>query len=203
MQAIYRKYIATVTVIWTAALILFVLGYMFILIPKDKEVQSQREALNAKEFELKRAIDADSNESRTKLAEEFGNLSERAANYVLSIEAASKLAFDIGQIASELEVKEFSCSVNNNYNDMLNIIPDCKSISVMYLGVNFNSSFNKLAQFINRLERSRPAIFVDKFDIAYAADDNNEHKIGLALKVFVSNISIQAAKPVVEVVSGK
>jgi len=197
MQPIYKRYIATVTIIWAVCFILLIMAYLFILVPQDKVIAQKAQDLAAKDLELKHAIDADSEESRAKLASQLSGLCQSAGNYALSIDAASKLAFDVGQIAAELQVADFACSVNSQ--EMVSSMTDCNSIGMMALTVNYKSSFNKFAMFVNRLERNRPAIFVDRFSIDNRTSDGDLHQVTMLIKVFVSKVPFVSETPGVKV----
>jgi hypothetical protein len=64
-------------------------------------------------------------------------------------------------------------------------VPACDRLSANHIDVRFTGSFLQFAAFLNMLERHRPVVFVDKFEIKRSQQDSLSHKVRMNLAVLV------------------
>ena len=93
------------------------------------------------------------------------------------------LTLDIGRISNEVELDSIKSSFTGGERTLKTV--NYKHIIARYISVNFNSSFNEFADFLNRLERSRPVFFIDTFSITRSVESDSGHKVDMKLAVLI------------------
>jgi len=189
MKSIYRKYLKTAALIWAGCFVLFFLAYMYALSPQEKtKKQTERQLAEQKQM-YESALKAAQEKTKIQLNEQIERLRNSLKDFVIDFEDSANLTFDISQIANEKKVASFSIKdskAKSNRRGKGSEIPGCEHISENYMSVSFAAAnFSQFATFLNALERHRPVVFVDKFKIARAEQDDSGHKVGMDLAVFV------------------
>ena len=93
------------------------------------------------------------------------------------------MTFDISQIANEKKIASFSIKTKDDRRGPA--IPKYTYISENHIDVSFTAGFNQFAAFLNALERHRPVIFIDRFEITRSEQDSSGHEASMRLSVFV------------------
>jgi hypothetical protein len=93
------------------------------------------------------------------------------------------LTFDIGRIAKDTKIDSFSITPQNNRESK--DMADSRYIGENQMNLNFKSSFNEFAVFLNALERHRPVIFVNGFSINHVERADLVNQVNMDLSVFV------------------
>ena len=181
MKSIYSKYFKIGIIFWAVCFVILLLSYLVVLAPQEK----QRRMTERKLAETKRLA-----QSATKASEEKDKLFEKLAeskdilkDFVIDREKAANLTFDVSRISKDVDIKSFSSIFT--VSEESSKTDDYKYINARQLSVNFNSSFNKFAMFLNLLERRRPAIFIDTFSITRSAENGSGNKVDMKLAVLV------------------
>ena len=104
-------------------------------------------------------------------------------DFVVDFEDSANLIFDISQIATEKKVDSFSIKGQEDRRGSTGL--DLKHLREHRIDINFAGGFNQFATFLNALERHRPVIFVDKFEITRSRQENSGHKVNMDLVVLV------------------
>jgi hypothetical protein len=183
MKSIYSKYFKVGIIFWAACFIVLFFSYLIVLAPQE----SLRRVTESKLAETSRlaqsAREAAEERNKNKLLEQLSDSGNRLKDFVVEIENAANLTFDIGRISSEIRLNSFSSIFTGGEGTLKT--DTYKHINTRQISVNFNSSFNKFAMFLNALERNRPVIFVDTFSITRSAEDDSGHKVDMKLAVLV------------------
>jgi hypothetical protein len=181
MKSIYRKYIKIVVSFWAVCFIILLFSYLIVLAPQEKERRLTEQKLAEATRKARSAREAadEKNELREKLTKS-GNMLK---DFVIDRESAANLTFDIGRISSDVKLNAFS-SISTMSEEGLKT-DNHKYINARQITVNFNSSFNKFATFLNLLERRRPAIFIDTFSITRSTESDSGNKVNMILAVLV------------------
>jgi hypothetical protein len=184
MKSIYRKYFATVALVWVGCFILFFFIYMLMLVPQKKSKNYIAEQLAEKKQTYESALRASREEAKARLNEQLENLRGGLKSFVIDFEDLANLIFDISQIASENNVASFSIKGKDSGGG--SEVPNCRYICENHIDISFTAAgFNQFAAFLNTLERHRPVVFVDKFTITRSHQDDSGHKVDMELVVFV------------------
>jgi len=184
MKPIYRKYFATVALVWAGCFISFFFIYMLVLAPQKKSKNHIEKQLAEKKQTYESALRANSEGAKAQLDEQLEDLRSGLKSFVVDFEDLANLIFDISQIAGEKRVASFSIKSKDSGEGSK--VPDCKYICENHIDISFTvSGFNQFATFLNTLERHRPVVFVDKFTITRSDRDDSGHRVDMDLVVFV------------------
>jgi hypothetical protein len=183
MKSIYSKYLKIGIIFWVICFIVLFLSYLLVLTPQEKLRRSTERKLNETKNLAQSAREAAQEKNKAKLIELLTNSGNRLKDFVVDQEKASNLTLDIGRISSDVRLNEFSSNFAGSEGATRTDI--YKHITPRQISVNFNSSFNKFAVFLNTLERNRPVIFVDTFSITRSSESDSGHKVDMKLAVLV------------------
>lgn len=188
MKVTYGKYILTVVLFWTGCFIVFLLTYLFVLVPQERLKAQTEEQLAEKKNFSSFAQKAAQEQTRFELNEQIDNLDRRLKDFVIQLGDTYNLTFDIDQISNNIKVGSFSQTTT----DSEGILPiqGCEYVSKKYIYISFNASFNKFAAFLNALERRQPVIFVETFAITRSRDDSMGHGVDMKLAVLVGREAV-------------
>lgn len=185
MNSIYRRYFKAGIIFWAICFIILLLAYLFVLAPQEKIRNMTDRKLDDTKNLAQSAREAAQEKNRTKLIELLTNSGNVLKEFVVDQENASNLTLDIGRISSDVNLNAFSSIFSTG--EGATKTDDYKYVTQRQISVNFNSSFNKFAVFLNTLERRRPVIFVDTFSITRSAESDSGHKVDMKLAVLVGN----------------
>jgi len=183
MKSIYRKYFATIALIWTGCFVLSFFAYMLVLTPQKKSRKQVEKNFAEKKQTYESAQKAARAETKLKLSEQIEQLRSGLEDFVIGFGDLADLIFDISKIASDKQVGSFSIKTRDSRAG--SAIPNCDHISESYINISFTAGFNQFASFLNALERHRPVVFIDRFAITRSAQDNLGHRVTMNLAVFV------------------
>lgn len=183
MKSNYRKYFKIGILFWAVCFIALLLSYLLVLSPQERIRQITEKKLADTKLLAQSAREAAEERNKNKLLEQLSNSGKRLKDFVIEQENAANLTFDIGRISSEVKLNAFSSIFTGSEGTIKT--DSYKHIIARQISVNFNSSFNKFAIFLNTLERSRPVIFIDTFSITRSAEGDSGHKVDMKLAVLV------------------
>jgi len=183
MKSIYRKYFKIGIIFWAFCFIILLLSYLFVLAPQESLRRiTERKLADTKNL-AQSAREAAEEKNKNLLLEQLSNSGKRLKDFVIEQENSANLTFDIGRISSEVKLDSFSSNFTGGEGTIKT--DNYKHIIARQISVNFNSSFNKFAVFLNALERSRPVFFIDTFSITRSAESDSGHKVDMKLAVLV------------------
>ncbi len=183
MEAVYKKYLTTIAMIWGVCIVGFLAGYMMIIVPvKESIIQAENE-LTEKQGIMESAKNTTSTEAKQKLKEEMAKLHQLLAEYAVSYENAAGLTFDISKIVTDKGATGFK--INTVSKDSFVPIQDCKYIGENVFKLKFKGTFQQFAYFLNRIERNTPVIFVNEFSIEAPNAAEAKNAVSMEINVFV------------------
>lgn len=183
MKSIYRKYIKMGISVWAGCFIVFFLFYLLVLAPQEKVKARTESQFTETRRTAHAAKEAAREENKGKLKEQAANLDKRLQDFIVEEADTANLTFDIDRISNAIELD--SSSITTMGSQGIVEIENCEYLFAKQINVDFASSFNKFAAFINALERNRPVIFIDTFAITRAREDNSNHSVSMKLAVLV------------------
>ena len=183
MDAIYKKYLTTMALIWTGCFVVFLFVYMLVLAPQhnQKERLEKHLAKQKKIYEV--ASKLTDKQNRDKLNEELDALKERLNQFVVNFEDAANLTFDIRQVAKENNTSAFT--IRTRIAGLNQKKAKFEYIQQNQIELDFTSGFTEFATFLNALERHKPVVFVDRFSIVRSELSNSGHQVDMNLSVLV------------------
>ena len=183
MKSIYRKYFKVGIIFWAICFVILLLSYLVVLAPQEKQRRMTDRKLNDMKSLAQAAREAAQEKNKAKLIELLTNSGNRLKDFVVDQENAPNLTFEIGRISNDVRLSSFSSNFTGGEGTTKT--DNFKHITPKQISVNFNSSFNKFAVFLNTLERSRPVIFVDTFSIIRSGESDSAHNVDMKLAVLV------------------
>ena len=183
MKSIYRKYFKIGILFWAVCFIVLLLSYLLVLSPQERLRRMTERKLVDTKLLAQSAREAAEERNKNLLLEQLSNSGNRLKDFVVEQENAANLTFDIGRISSEVKLNSFSSIFTGSEGTIKT--DNYKHIIARQISVNFNSSFNKFAIFLNTLERSRPVVFIDTFSITRSGESGSGHKVDMKLAVLV------------------
>jgi len=153
-------------------------GYFLLSVPQQIEfsrIKNQCAESQSALEQVQLAAQEGTKAKQKKQCEEIGQL---VSGFSAQRDAATELVFEIGQIANELRLSEFSSKnqKQNNYSTT----NKSKFVSEVWLDVNFKASFEQFMQFMHRLECHNPVVFIE--EISFQRRKNiQEHEASLKL----------------------
>lgn len=183
MNSIYRRYFKAGIIFWAICFIMLLFAYLLVLAPQEKLRDMTDRKLNDTKNLAQSAREAAEQKNKAKLIELLTESGNELQEFVVDQESASNLTLDIGRISTDVSLNAFSS--NFAADEGAAKTDSYKYIIPRQISVNFNSSFNKFAVFLNTLERRRPVIFVDTFSITRSGESDSGHKVDMKLAVLV------------------
>ncbi len=184
MDSAYKRYFKAVALIWTGCFGLLALVYVFAFLPQ-KEVFAQTGIDLAKVQEKYVTVkDAASEKEQERLKSEIKNLEIKLDDFVVDVNNVNSAILSINQIIKEIEVGVFTQVRTVKPGERYEKIPGCQSLGRVSCRITFTGSFNQFAKIINILERHKPIVFVDKFEVAKSLK-GNDHRVDMTWTIFV------------------
>jgi hypothetical protein len=171
--------------IWAGCFVLLLVVYMLVLSPQGKTKRSIAAELAEKKQMYESALQASQEKTKIQQAEQIERLQNRLKDFVIDYENSANLSFDISQIATEKNVDGLRIKDSKKTKRRNSKSTDCEYIGENYYNIGFKADFNQFATLLNRLERHRPVIFVDKFSITRSDEEDGNHAADMELAVFV------------------
>jgi hypothetical protein len=121
-------------------------------------------------------------QSRARLQERLAAVKKTWQDFVVDPARASTLAFQIGQMANDLKVSDFSARRKDaqGHEEM----QDYKIIEESWLQIAFRGPFESFALFLNRIERNQPSMFVEEFTMKKNQDAAAKPEVDVSLCYF-------------------
>jgi len=183
MRRPVKQYLIVLGGYWAVWLVLLAGGYMLFLMPQAQVAAGVNKRLAEVVERHSHAQEARTSQTRQRLAEQLKQVQDRLAEFVVDSGVAAGVTFQIGQVADELAVSEFSTKRKETQEQ--ETLDGCKNLAEVSLDVTFDSDFSKFARFINQMERLSPVVFVERFSIKRKIQDANQHETKMGLAFFV------------------
>lgn len=185
MKAIHKKYLTTVSLIWLAFVVLFIIAYLFLLAPQRKAKKQIEQQLAEKEKIYNSVQEMAQEETKIKLNEQIKSLQNILKDFAIDFEDSANLTFDISQIANEKNVDSLSIKTRDKQKRRTATKSNLEYIQENHTDISFTASFNQFATLLNALERHRPVIFVDNFSIMHSRKNITSNEAAMNISFFV------------------
>jgi Tfp pilus assembly protein PilO len=175
----FTKYMIITTAVWGICAVFIGLGYVVYYQPRKAELAQLEIRFSESQSQLEQARVAAQDESKEKLQQRWEQSHRLINSFLAQEETVTGVVFEIGQIANELRLAEFSSK--NQSQASHSTVEDCKSLSEAWLNVEFQASFGQFSEFINRLERNCPVIFIEEVTLRRGTGSAKGHPATLKL----------------------
>jgi len=181
----YKKYLITTTLVWLGCAVLFIIADFLLFAPqRKKRAQNDRNMQTIKQT-YRAALKAAQKENQDRQKQIIKDMQDRLGNFVIDSRDLANIVFDISQIANEKKLGSFTIKTEDNRQNTK--IPECSQIRENHIAVSFTGDFFQFAKFLNTLERHKPVVFIDQFNITRAKPNEKGHKVNMKLAVLVKN----------------
>lgn len=178
------RYPVMLAAVWIIFLIVSIVGYWQLYQPLQAErIEVQRQFSESSQ-QLEQARLAARQETKQQIQQRLEHSTQTIADFCVPSESVTNLVFQIGQIANDLHLIDFSSK--NQKNAYTSTLGTAKRMSEGWLIVEFFASFEQFARFINQLERNCPAVFVEKVQFRRGTAESKGHDIKLELSFLTS-----------------
>jgi hypothetical protein len=189
MKSSSRKYIISLAIVWCTTLLLLSTGYILVIRPQEKTVDEVKKQLALNEKEYNFAQEARSEQNKVKLQNILRDARDMLDSVSVNSGNAAALIFEINQIARKLKVEEFTSKRNESFS--CEVIKGCKNLGQIWINVSFTADFPQFAKFINTLERHKPFVFIETFDIDRGTKASSKPEVKMSLAFFVGKEIVQ------------
>lgn len=172
------RYSAALAAAWVGGLALIGTGYFFFQVPKQTMLMQIEHQYAESRQGRELAETAARDEVRQKAQQRLEAVQQAIHAYSLPADNVTSLAFEIGKTATELGLSEFASK--HRRSQTVSTVEKSKCVAEAFLSVEFKASFDQLAQFINRLERSSPAVYIEELDVR-RGQDGRPHEVRMEL----------------------
>lgn len=181
---VQKLYLAKITIVWTAMVLLCLSAYFFILMPQNRKVQDLNRQINLMDQQVRISQAESTPEAKSRLRKELSVTHNQIKEFVIDPDDSSSLALDIGRLARHAGVSGFAskAATDQPYRD----IPNCERIGYQSIDLSFKGSFNHFAAFLSSLERHQPVILIDRFRISQSGHRDQGHDVTMALAILIN-----------------
>jgi len=150
--------------IWWALCIAVMLGLgVLVVLPQEERLADLEGQINDVAQRLAHAQEAGKPQTQARVQAEMTELKQRLADFTVRADSASSLTFQIGQLADMIQLKDLTSKRKEGLSQ--DKLEGFQNLGEVWLEVAFKGDFWQFAQFINRLERHEPVVFVETFNI--------------------------------------
>lgn len=179
------RYGLVVAAVWALSLVVVAAGFFLFHRPRKEALHSLERQYNESNDLVFIARKAARQEVQDQLQEKLQAAEEAVRQFSVPRESTNGLVFEIGKIANELELMEFSSKNQPVQNLSSADKKEKKELTEAWLKVEFKSSFLQFARFINRLERQTPTVFVEKMTLLRNDVDPTRNVVRMELSFLV------------------
>lgn len=173
------KYAIVTLAVWAVSVMLIGAGYGLFYLPQKVELAQVQKQCSESRTELEQARLAAQDQTKEKMKRKSEETSRLISGFSTEYDRMTELVFQIGQIANDLRLAEFS-SKNEKKKDQ-STVANSKTLDEGWLNVEFFATFNQFAEFINRLERHSPVIFIEEVSFRRGTSSGKGHSASLRL----------------------
>jgi hypothetical protein len=178
-----RKYWMYVGGIWGPWLLLSIGFYTMVLSPQAerlKKVHQELAASNDRVSIARLASQADTQQRQMNLLAE---LQQRIDDFLVPAGKQDKVLFEITRLANTLGLSEYAGKTREEVWNAENA--EQAKLKRIWQTITFRGTFQQFASFVNALERSRPAVFVESAAIERSRQDSKLHSAKLLVSFLI------------------
>ncbi|MFI4912580.1 MAG: GspMb/PilO family protein [Sedimentisphaeraceae bacterium JB056] len=182
-----RKFLTVILIVWIIALVGIGSFYYFVIMPQENKL----DGLSSKvEYEIETNLVA--SHAKEKRAMELMAAKDLQAKdllrrFLVDRANVNNFVFDFQKLADECGIDDFTGShdpSNSYYN-----ISGLKEIQEGTMRINFSGDYVQFIKLLNSLERYKPVIFIDRFNITRTRRIEGTNTVNIGLTFFVTKES--------------
>ena len=168
------RYTIITAAVWAVSVIVLGGGYSLLHAPQQATLLQLKNQCAESQSALVQAQLAAQDQTKAEQKQQCEEVGQLISGLSTQQDAVTELVFEIGRIASELRLSEFSSKNQKQKN--YSTVGKSKLVSEVWLDVEFQATFEQFAKFLNRLESHSPVVFVEEISFRRGAKDMYEHK---------------------------
>ena len=173
------RYAIITAAVWAVSVIVLAGGYFLFYMPQQIEFAQMKNQCNESQTMLEQSQLAAREQTKEKQKQRCEEVSQRIAGFSTQQDTVTELVFEIGRIANELHLVEFSSK--NQRQKSYSTVGKSECVSEVWLNVDFEASFEQFAQFINQLECHSPVVFIEEVSFRRQSRSDKGHDASLKL----------------------
>ena len=173
------KYAIVTLAAWAVCVVVIGGGFVLFFQPQKIELAQVQQQFSESQTELEKAQLAAQDQTKEKMKLRCEETSRLISEFSTKPDKMTELVFQVGKIANDLRLAEFS-SKNEKRKDQ-STVKKSKTLEEAWLNVEFFATFNQFAEFINRLERHCPVVFVEEVSFRRGTSKAKGHAASLRL----------------------
>ena len=153
--------------------------------PQEHKLQTLQRQISETEEQLQNVHLARNPKTLQRLQERLEETRNRLGEFVVSLDSAAALNFQIGQLANEVELQDLTSERKEGLSQ--DVLEGYPNLGEVWFELDFETNFPRFAEFINLLERHRPVVFVEKFNIKQKSQNPKIKDVQLTLCFFIES----------------
>jgi Tfp pilus assembly protein PilO len=176
----YSRYIIATAAVWAVTVIVLGGGYFLFYAPQQAELFQLNYQCAESQTALEQAQLAAQDKTKAKQQQQCEDVDRLLSGLSTHQDTVTELVFEIGRIATN-DLRLFEFSSKNQTQKNYPTVGQSELVSEVWLNVDFQATFDQFAQFLNRLERHDPVVFVEEVSFRRGTQDSLGHKVSLQL----------------------
>jgi len=185
MKTRRKDYIKKVFFLWLICFFVFLVVYLLLIGPQKNRVERVHKILMETKQVYEKSLAASQKKNQTMYQKKLEKLGKKLHTFVVDTEDTANLTLDISEIANKKNISSFSIEEQGKLADNNSKISGCERITENFIKIAFSADFADFATFLNAMERHRPVVFVDMFEISRSYHDDSKPKAEMELSIFV------------------
>ena len=173
------RYTIVTAAIWAVSVIVLGGGYTLLYMQQQANFLQVKSQCHERHIAMNKAQLAAQDEVKAKQKQQCEEVHQLISGFSTQQDSVTELVFEIGRIANELRLSEFSSKDQKQKN--YSTVGKSELVSEVWLKVEFQATFEQFAQFLNRLECHDPVVFVEEVSFRRGSQDTHEHTTSLQL----------------------
>ncbi|MEJ5258626.1 MAG: hypothetical protein WHS88_00370 [Anaerohalosphaeraceae bacterium] len=178
-----RKYWICVACVWGPWLLLTLAFYTLVLTPQAERLRKVHQDLLVSSDRVSVARLASQPDTQQRQRELLGELQQRIDEFLVPTGQQDKILFEISRLASKYGLSEYA---GKTREDVWSAEEAGRAkLKRMWQTISFRGTFQQFASFVNALERSRPAVFVESASIERSRQESKLHSARLLVSFLI------------------
>jgi len=175
----FSRHTIVTAAVWAVSVIVLGGGYFLLYAPQRADLRQLKNECAESQTALEQAQVTAQDQTKAKQKQQCEEVGQLISGFSTQQDAVTGVVFEIGRIANELRLSEFSSKNQKQQN--YSTVGKSKLVSEVWLDVDFQATFEQFAQFINRLESHSPVVFVEEVSFQRGSQNAHRHKASLRL----------------------
>ena len=178
-----KKYWIGVAAVWVPWAMLSIVVYLFAIQPQQQRYKIVHDQFVRSNDQVSVARMAAQEETKQRQAKLLADLQTRITDFMVPEEQRDRVVFEISRLANSFGLVDYA---GKNREEVWNAYEGEQEVKIqrIWMTITFRAPFQQFAAFINAMERSTPAVFIESADFERSRDNPNQHRAKLLIAFF-------------------